>query len=177
MIQLYPRSAFRFWSAALGAVCLSAAVPACGSDDEKKQDLSPFLGAWVINQGAVDVTCQGFSPPATTVSGNVTIKEGSGSDLVLSFSDAALSGCLVAMNVKNGVASPVPGQSCTFTFQGTSGTFAVNAGTLTVTPPTGNVNLVGTASVALGNLPITCNGTVKGGLSALAVDAGAGDGG
>lgn len=58
----------------LAGVLASAA--ACSSTDD-------FVGSWKYTSGSMNVTCGNEPPVPITLSGNVTINEGSSSDLIL----------------------------------------------------------------------------------------------
>ncbi len=161
---------------ATGLVCLvmgAAGLFACGSDDEEK-DITPFLGAWNLSQAAVAAMCAS-TPYSSGLAGSLQVSKGTASDLVVSFTDPALAACVLRLNVKNGTASAVAGQTCTFAVNQISGTFTINTGTLLAVGTSGSLNVGGTVATQLGPLPVMCNATVTSTLSRSVSDAGAAD--
>jgi hypothetical protein len=159
----------------LAGLFLVGSFIACGGDEKKPNDLTPFLGVWNIGQAKLGVVCAGFGAQEGALSGAVTVEEGLGADLAMTFSDPALAGCTLRFNVKDAsTATPLRGQNCAVSVQGIVGTLTVNSGTFSAAGNNAALNLGGTASAAIGNLPFTCMGTVEGMLNrSAALDGGA----
>lgn len=150
-------------------------LAACGGDEKKTNDLTPFLGTWNVGQAKVGVACADFGPQEGALTGVVTVAAGTGADLAMTFSDPALAGCTLRFNAKDAsTATPLGGQNCAVSVQGIMGTLTVNSGTFSAAGNNAALQLDGTANATFGNLAITCTGNVSGMLNRnAALDGGA----
>lgn len=154
-----------------GVAAAAAGFVSCGGDDEKV-DLTPFLGAWNLRQGAVNVMCPPLGNFNSMVGGAVNVAEGTSSDLVAKLSDPAFAGCQVQLNVKGNVATAVANQSCMFSLEGTMGTFTINSGAITAADATAaSLSLSGAAVATFLGSQVNCQGTVSGNLDRTAPTA------
>ncbi|MDX2019204.1 MAG: hypothetical protein SF187_03120 [Deltaproteobacteria bacterium] len=148
------------------SLLMAGSVVACGSDDKKTNDLTPFLGMWNVGQAKVKVACAGFGDLEGGLTGVVNVVAGTGADLAMTFTDPALTGCTLRFNVKDAsTATPLSGQSCAVSLQGITATLNVASGTFSAAGNNANMNLDGTANGSLGNIAFTCMGNVAGSLS------------
>lgn len=114
----------------LAGVLASAA--ACSSTDD-------FVGSWKYTSGSMNITCGNSDPITVTLSGNVTINEGSSSDLILVDED-----CSLKLKTDGDKASLDGSQTCTAE-GGDSLTYS--AFTFTVDDTTARLSASGSARV------------------------------
>lgn len=160
------------------SLLLVGSLAACGGDEKKSNDLTPFLGTWNVAQAKVAVTCAGLGAQEGEVTGLVKVAPGSGADLAMTFTDPALAGCTLRFNVKDAAtATPVSGQSCAVSLQGITATLNVASGTFSAAGSNAALNLDGTANGTLLGVAFTCTGKVTGMLArGTSNDAGADSG-
>ena len=90
------------------------AMAGCGSSDSGGSD--KFVGTWKFTSGTTTINCPGLAVQTEPVTGNISVNQGSTSDLVMVDEQ-----CSLKFDVKaSTTASAVPAQSCTVT--GTDGT-------------------------------------------------------
>ena len=151
-------------------------LTACGGDDKKSSDVTPFVGIWNVGQAKVAVDCAGLGPQEGAVTGLVTVTEATGADLAMTFTDPALAGCTLRFNVKDATtATPLAGQSCAVSLQGIMATLTVASGTFSAVGSSATLNLDGTAKGSFGTLAFTCVGKVTGTINRSAPNDAGGD--
>lgn len=136
-------------------VGILGAAMGCSSTDD-------FVGSWKFTSGAMILTCDGQTD-TSAVTGNVTINEGSTSDLVIVDDQ-----CSIKLKVDGETATLDGAQSCTGNAGGV--TITLNYSTYTFTTSngeTGRLSAAGTATSSQGGLAITCQVNVTGDLEKL----------
>lgn len=122
---------------------LTAAVGCSGTDD--------FVGSWKYTSGTETWNCEGESS-TEPLSGNITINEGSSSDLVLVDDD-----CSLKLAIDGDKATLDGSQSCTVSEAGATGTMTVNSYTFTTSDgETARLSASGTVTLSGGGVSFTC---------------------
>jgi hypothetical protein len=113
-------------------------------------NVQPFLGTWAVASGNSSLTTGTGSGQQTTPGGTTTpvqgysiiFAHGTTSDL------ASLDnvGCRLLWSVSGATATAEPNQSCTVTFSGSTSTFTIGTGTISLTA-TDSTHLSGTGNV------------------------------
>lgn len=137
----------------LAGVLASAA--ACSSTDD-------FVGSWKYSSGTITTNCEGNSD-TEGLTGNITINEGSSSDLVLVDED-----CSLKLKVDGEKATLDGSQTCTTSLEGGTLSLTVNSFTFTTDDgETARLSSSGTATLSSGGSAVTCTVTSSGDLDKL----------
>jgi hypothetical protein len=160
------------WQALLGVTAAAALLAslACAERLETAPDTRPFLGTWDLAPGNLNINCQGLGMMAQTISGVVVVQSGLASDLEMTFTDPALAGCALRLDVRGQSALARANQTCPFTYLLATGTFTVRSGALVPSqgsaPESATLAFTGTLSATLPNtnVVLNCEGTVNGNL-------------
>jgi len=122
---------------------LTAAVGCSSTDD--------FVGSWKYTSGNITTNCEGQSG-TEALTGNITINEGSSSDLVLVDDD-----CSLKLKIDGDKATLDGSQSCTMSVSGGTLSMTINSFTFTTSDgETGRLSGNGTATVSGGGVSVTC---------------------
>lgn len=133
---------------------LGAAMGCSGTDD--------FVGSWKFTSGSIISTCDGQAQ-TEAITGNVTINEGSSSDLVIVDDQ-----CSIKLKVDGETASLDGSQSCTGVENGI--TVTLNYSTYTFTTSngeTGRLSAGGTATLTQAGQAVTCQMNITADLEKL----------
>lgn len=137
----------------LAGVLASAA--GCSSTDD-------FVGSWKYTSGTITTNCEGESG-TEGLTGNITINEGSSSDLVLVDDD-----CSLKLTIDGDKATLDGSQSCTTSLEGGTATLTINNFTFTTDDgETARLSSNGTATISGGGISVTCTVTSSGDLEKL----------
>ncbi len=122
---------------------LSAAAGCSSTDD--------FVGSWKYTSGTVTTNCEGQTS-TESLSGNITINEGSSSDLVLVDDE-----CSIKLSADGEKATLDGSQTCVSTGNGLTVSLTVNSFTFTTSDgETARLSSNGTATVSGGGASSTC---------------------
>lgn len=130
---------------------LSAAAGCSSTDD--------FVGSWKYTSGTLTTNCQGESS-TDPLTGNITINEGSSSDLVLVDDQ-----CSLKLTIDDDKATLDGSQTCVS--DGGEITMTFNTFTFKVDDTTAHLSSSGTATVSTGGVSITCTLSGSGDLEKL----------
>jgi hypothetical protein len=131
---------------------LSAAAGCSSTDD--------FVGSWKYTSGTSTITCSGEDPITDNLTGNITINEGSSSDLILVDAE-----CSLKLSMDGDKASLDGSQTCVNSDGSLTVTFT--AFTFKVDDTTAHLSSSGTASVNVGGSTVNCTISASGDLEKL----------
>jgi hypothetical protein len=114
------------------------AVAACAGSDSTE-----FTGTWTYNTGASGTISCPTGNNTLNLGGNEEFRPGTDSDLVVISSD----GCNIKMNINGNHADAIPGQSCSTTQSGVTGTITFNSMTYTSESDVLSFNAAGTINL------------------------------